>query len=100
MTSHDVVARLRRLLRQRGVGHTGTLDPMATGLLLIVAGTATRLASLLVGHDKTYDAVIRLGRATSTDDALGDLLGERVPRPPEGAVREAIEAFRGTFAQT
>ena len=100
LTSHDVVARLRRVLGQRTVGHTGTLDPMATGLLVVVAGAATRLSSLLVGHEKTYDAVIRLGRATTTDDAEGEDVGPAAAAPPPAQVREALEAFRGTFPQT
>ena len=70
-TSHDVVARMRRATGERSIGHTGTLDPLATGLLPLVLGRATRLASLLTGGDKTYDAAIRLGFATDTDDADG-----------------------------
>ena len=75
-TSHDVVARLRRTSGERSIGHTGTLDPRATGLLPLVLGRATRLASLIGGGDKTYDATIRLGFATDTDDADGMPLGE------------------------
>lgn len=100
MTSHDVVARVRRAIGQRSVGHAGTLDPMATGLLLVLVGKATRLSSLLTGHDKTYDAVIRLGRTTTTDDAEGEPLGEWTEPPSEGAVRAALATFTGTFAQT
>ena len=70
-TSHDVVARMRGVLGQRDIGHTGTLDPLASGLLVLVLGRATRLASLLSGCDKTYEATIRLGFATTTDDSLG-----------------------------
>jgi len=98
-TSHDVVARMRRVLGERSIGHAGTLDPMATGLLVLVVGKATRLASLLTGHDKTYDATIRLGRATTTDDADGEPLGVPAPVPDEAAVRAALERFTGTFAQ-
>ncbi|MEO8483830.1 MAG: tRNA pseudouridine(55) synthase TruB [Acidobacteriota bacterium] len=76
-TSHDVVARLRRVLGQRSIGHTGTLDPLASGLLALVVGRATRLASILTGSDKTYEATIRLGFATTTDDALGSPLGSK-----------------------
>ncbi len=74
LTSHDVVARVRRLAGTRRVGHAGTLDPMATGVLVLGVGTATRLLTYLVGVDKTYTAVIRLGQATSTDDAEGELV--------------------------
>lgn len=99
-TSHDVVARLRRVLNERRIGHTGTLDPLASGLLPLVVGPATRLAALLSGHDKTYDATIRLGVATTTDDALGDPIdGERGLPPPDAEVRRALDAFHGTFEQ-
>src|SRR5580765_5599905 len=72
-TSHDVVARVRRLAGTRKVGHAGTLDPMATGVLVLGLGAGTRLLTYLVGADKTYTATIRLGAATVTDDAEGDL---------------------------
>ncbi|HRN29507.1 MAG TPA: tRNA pseudouridine(55) synthase TruB, partial [Terrimesophilobacter sp.] len=71
MTSHDVVARVRRAAGTRKVGHAGTLDPMATGLLLIGVGGATRLLTYLVGLDKVYEATIRLGASTTTDDREG-----------------------------
>jgi tRNA pseudouridine55 synthase len=73
-TSHDVVGRTRRLARTRKVGHAGTLDPMATGVLLLGIGKATRLLGHLALTDKTYDATIRLGQTTVTDDAEGDVL--------------------------
>ena len=98
-TSHDVVARLRSVTRERSVGHTGTLDPRATGLLPLVLGKATRLASLLTGTDKTYDAVVRLGFATDTDDADGRALSEPTPLPEAGAVLQALEQFRGVIHQ-
>jgi tRNA pseudouridine55 synthase len=72
MTSHDVVARARRALDTRKVGHAGTLDPMATGLLILGVGPATRLLTFIVGLDKTYEATIRLGASTTTDDAEGE----------------------------
>lgn len=72
-TSHDVVARSRRLLNTRKVGHAGTLDPMATGLLVLAVGRATRLLTYVTGHDKSYEATIRLGQATVTDDAKGEV---------------------------
>src|SRR3712207_9500647 len=73
MTSHDVVARARRVLSVRKVGHAGTLDPMATGLLVLGVGAATRLLGYLSGSDKTYEATIRLGQRTVTDDREGDV---------------------------
>jgi tRNA pseudouridine55 synthase len=73
-TSHDVVARVRRLARMRKVGHAGTLDPAASGLLVVGLGSATRLLSYLVGLDKEYLATIRLGASTTTDDAEGEVL--------------------------
>ena len=72
-TSHDVVAKLRKLLGTRKIGHAGTLDPMATGLLLLGVGSGTKLMQFLSGLDKTYEATIRLGASTSTDDADGEL---------------------------
>src|SRR5204862_7345355 len=73
-TSHDVVGRTRRLARTRKVGHAGTLDPMATGVLILGIGKATRLLGHLALTDKQYDATIRLGQTTVTDDAEGDVL--------------------------
>src|SRR5713226_10394304 len=71
LTSHDVIARVRRILHERRVGHTGTLDPFATGVLVVLVGRATRLAQFLTCADKEYEAVIRLGFATDTGDATG-----------------------------
>src|SRR4026207_450417 len=71
MTSHDVVARVRRIIGERRVGHTGTLDPFATGVLVVLVGRATRLAQFLSGAEKEYEAVIRLGYATDTGDVTG-----------------------------
>lgn len=75
MTSHDVVARMRRIARTRKVGHAGTLDPMATGVLVVGVGAATRLLHHLVLIDKAYTATVRLGQATTTDDAEGEPVG-------------------------
>jgi tRNA pseudouridine55 synthase len=99
-TSHDVVARARRILRQRRIGHTGTLDPMASGVLPLVIGRATRLARFLTG-DKTYEAVVRLGFATDTCDALGEPATAPFsgPLPDAAAIDAALEPFRGTFLQ-
>ena len=77
LTSHDVVARVRHILHERRIGHTGTLDPFATGLLVLLLGKATRLAQFLSGEDKEYDAIIRLGYATDT----GDRTGTRIDGP-------------------
>jgi tRNA pseudouridine55 synthase len=100
-TSHDVVARLRRVLREPRIGHTGTLDPLATGVLLLVVGKATRLAKFLSASDKSYDAVVRLGFATDTADALGRPLApvHAGPMPSRTEIDAAVEAFRGTFMQ-
>jgi len=101
-TSHEVVACVRRALGERRIGHTGTLDPAATGLLPLVLGRATRLARLLSGHDKSYDAVVRFGVATDTYDGKGTWAGPVYsgPRPAREAVDRALDAFRGTFLQT
>ncbi|MEO7189662.1 MAG: tRNA pseudouridine(55) synthase TruB [Vicinamibacterales bacterium] len=99
-TSHDVVARMRRALQVRRIGHTGTLDPLASGLLPLVIGRATRLASLLTGSDKTYEATIRLGYGTDTDDAQGSPTGPAADTLPSDSEIEAVlENFRGTFEQ-
>jgi tRNA pseudouridine55 synthase len=83
MTSHDVVARVRRLAHTRRVGHAGTLDPMATGVLVVGIEKATRLLGYLTLTEKTYQATIRLGQSTSTDDAEGEALPARGDAPPE-----------------
>src|SRR5438034_9568573 len=77
LTSHDVVARVRKIIGEKRVGHTGTLDPFATGVLVVLVGRATRLAQFLSGADKEYEAVIRLGYATDT----GDVTGRRLEGP-------------------
>src|SRR4051794_19350465 len=101
-TSHDVVARARRALGTRRVGHTGTLDPLATGVLPLVVGRATRLASLFSGSEKEYEAGIRLGLATDPYDAAGRT--GPVPAAPDGidpdTIESALEAFRGTYLQS
>jgi len=99
-TSHDVVARVRSVAGERSVGHTGTLDPLATGLLPLVMGRATRLSTFLTGHDKTYEAVIQLGFATDTDDSQGQPLGPASPdRPDEARIRDAVGRFHGELQQ-
>jgi tRNA pseudouridine55 synthase len=100
MTSHDVVHRVRRVLGIRAAGHTGTLDPFATGLLVVLVGRATRLARFVEGQPKTYLATARLGSRTSTDDLTGEPIGpqsgEQVPEP---LVRQALAGFLGTHPQ-
>jgi tRNA pseudouridine55 synthase len=99
-TSHDIVAIARRALGVSRIGHAGTLDPMATGLLVLMIGRATRLATFLSGMDKTYRGTLRLGVATDTFDRDGTPAGP--PRPvhvDETALRAAFETFRGTVSQ-
>ncbi len=99
-TSHDVVAIARRVLQVRRIGHAGTLDPLATGLLVLMIGKATRLASLLSGVDKTYRGVLRLGVATDTYDRDGTPVGpSREVRVDRATLLEAVARFRGTVPQ-
>lgn len=100
-TSHDVVARVRWLLGTKKVGHAGTLDPMATGLLVLGVGQGTRLLTYLVGLGKTYEATLRLGRATTTDDREGELLGEQVDASalPQPLIEQQLKALRGAISQ-
>lgn len=95
------MARIRRATGERSIGHAGTLDPAATGLLVLLLGNATRLASLLTGHDKTYETTIRLGFATTTDDAQGERIadGPSGPAPDDAAIRAALDAMRGDLSQ-
>ncbi|MGV3733220.1 MAG: tRNA pseudouridine(55) synthase TruB [Microcella sp.] len=92
LTSHDVVARARRALNTRKVGHAGTLDPMATGLLTLGADSATRLLTYLVGLDKTYETTMRLGAATTTDDAEGEVVSTAEPAAVAAVTDEALAA--------
>ena len=99
-TSHDIVDRARRALQTRRVGHTGTLDPFATGVLALCVGRATRLARFLTAGEKAYSATVRLGFATTTDDLTGDPLEpERPVELAQGALREALAGLVGTFDQ-
>lgn len=99
-TSHDVVARVRRLTGERKVGHAGTLDPFATGVLLVCLGTAVRLAEYLQRHDKRYKATMRLGITTDSYDTDGQPLQTRpVPDLTVPAIEAALEQFRGTIQQ-
>lgn len=99
-TSHDVVGRARRLCRTRRVGHAGTLDPMATGVLVLGVNKGTKLLTFLVGHDKGYAATVRLGQSTLTDDAEGEVTGgSDASRLTDEQVREAVLALTGDIAQ-
>ena len=108
LTSHDVVARVRRILRERRVGHTGTLDPFATGVLVVLVGRATRLAQFLSGAVKEYEAVVRFGYATDTGDLTGARLplkeaqnedGVRVHTWSDAEVEAALAGLRGEIEQ-
>ncbi|WP_166535015.1 tRNA pseudouridine(55) synthase TruB [Blastococcus xanthinilyticus] len=100
MTSHDVVARARRALSVRKVGHAGTLDPMATGLLILGVGAATRLLGYVGGSGKTYEATVRLGQATVTDDREGDVVTTTSTAGlDDAAVRAAFAAQTGPLQQ-
>src|SRR2546423_12480617 len=100
-TSHDVVARIRRILRVRRVGHTGTLDPFATGVLVVLVGGATRLAQFLAGAEKEYEATVRFGYATDTGDLTGTprLAAGETPKPcaawSDAEIEAALAPLRG-----
>lgn len=98
-TSHDVVAKMRGILRQKKIGHTGTLDPDAEGVLPVCLGTATRLCDMLTDKSKTYRAVLLLGRETDTQDVTGKTLRESEPDVLPEAVREAVMSFVGPYSQ-
>ena len=100
LTSHDVVALARRALGQPRIGHTGTLDPMATGVLPLLLGRATRLARFLAADRKTYEAAVRFGQSTSTYDAEGTPVGPAArDLPDRAAIEAALDRFRGRFDQ-
>jgi tRNA pseudouridine55 synthase len=100
-TSHDVIARLRGKLRMRKIGHAGTLDPMATGLLIVLLGRATRVSQFLISLDKEYEGTVELGKTTDSQDADGQMMETR-PVPPltEGDVKAAMQGFLGDQYQT
>ena len=98
-TSHDMVGLMRRLTGTRRIGHAGTLDPLASGVLPILVGAATRFSEELTGGRKRYDAVIRLGQSSATDDAEGQISTVGGPLPSRGAVQDALGGFVGTFEQ-
>ncbi len=100
MTSHDVVAVARRCLNQKKIGHCGTLDPMATGMLILVLGNATRIQDLLMAEDKEYTGTLTLGSTTSTQDKEGEILESKpVPDFTADQIKAAFEAFQGDFYQ-
>jgi tRNA pseudouridine55 synthase len=98
-TSHDLVRVARRALNERRIGHCGTLDPMATGVLALAVGQATRLVQFLSADRKRYDAAIRFGLSTTTYDITGEVVAESAARPTEAALLAALDAFRGTRPQ-
>jgi len=100
MTSHDVVAIARRQLNMKKIGHCGTLDPMATGLLMLVINRATKIQDLLMSEDKTYVGTITLGATTSTQDKEGEIEEEKeVPELSADQITEAFEFYKGNFEQ-
>ncbi len=98
-TSHDVVAKMRGILKQRKIGHTGTLDPMAEGVLPVCLGKATKLCDMLTDKTKTYEAVLLLGRETDTQDTTGETLAEYPVTADEAQVKEAVLSFLGHYDQ-
>ena len=100
MTSHDVVGRVRRLFGTRRVGHTGTLDPMATGVLVLLIGRAAKAAEYLAVHDKSYVATLQLGITTDTEDTTGEILTTCADIPDAERVFEVARSYRGRYMQT
>ena len=98
-TSHEVVAKLRGILKQKKIGHTGTLDPGAEGVLPVCLGNATRLSGMLTEKKKTYEAVLLLGRETDTQDIWGRVEAERTVDADEETVRRAVLDFQGSYDQ-
>lgn len=98
-TSHDVVAKMRGILKQKKIGHTGTLDPMAEGVLPVCLGKGTKLCDMLADRTKTYRAVLLLGRETDTQDTTGETTAEYPVEVAEEAVREAVMSFLGDYDQ-
>src|SRR3954469_7632734 len=98
MTSHDVVQHVRRIFGERSIGHLGTLDPFATGLLILLLGRATRLATFIDTEPKVYEATIRFGSETDTDDATGTVI-RSAPATSQPAVAAAIQSVTGAISQ-
>ena len=99
LTSHDVVARVRRLADTRRVGHGGTLDPLASGVLVLAVGRATRLLEYVAGQPKEYEARVRLGQITNTYDGEGEVMAQQPVRVTRAGVEQALEQFRGEIEQ-
>src|SRR5438552_6958123 len=100
LTSHDVVGRVRRILKQKAVGHLGTLDPLATGVLPLVLGNMTRLAQFYLAAEKSYEGIIRFGFATDTYDADGEAAtDEKELRLTLDQLRDLADKFRGVINQ-
>lgn len=99
LTSHDVVQHVRRASGVRRVGHAGTLDPLATGVLVVCVGWATRLAEYIQDSHKTYETAVRLGQTTTTYDAEGEIIAERPVMVTAGEIAAALDAFRGDIQQ-
>lgn len=98
-TSHDVVAKLRGILKQKKIGHTGTLDPAAEGVLPVCLGKGTKLCDMLTEKEKTYRAVLLLGKTTDTQDTTGEVLSEQEVSCTEEEARKAVESFQGEYDQ-
>jgi tRNA pseudouridine55 synthase len=100
MTSHDVVSRVRRIFNMRQVGHAGTLDPLATGVLIILLGKSTKLFDRFVAYDKAYRATLKLGLKTTTADIMGETIAERSPEGiDQSRVEKVFERFTGEIEQ-
>ena len=98
-TSHDVVAKLRGILGQKKIGHTGTLDPEAVGVLPVCLGKGTKVCELLTDKDKVYETVMRLGVVTDTQDMTGNILRESPVCVNRNEIEEVIQSFKGEYAQ-
>lgn len=98
-TSFDVVAKLRGILKQKKIGHTGTLDPMAEGVLLVLLGQATKLSDMLTAKEKEYEAELKLGITTDTEDIQGNVLSEKTVSVSKEQIEEAFMSFVGTYPQ-
>lgn len=99
ITSHDAVQQLRRLSSIRRIGHAGTLDPLATGVLLLCIGRATRLVEYLMGQQKTYEVAVRLGQVTDSYDADGEIVAEHTVQTTPSEIEKALALFRGSIQQ-
>ncbi len=99
VTSHNIISACRRLYNTRQIGHTGTLDPMATGVLPVLIGRAVKASDYIMAHDKVYSAELKLGLTTDTEDITGEVISTSTEIPAENEVREACESFTGKIMQ-